>query len=138
MVRLYQRILVSILLIVLGSLARIGPKHLLTSDPSTIRRILAARSGYSRGPWFDSLRIDPRSPNIVSERNMESHKRLRYKVSASVRHTERNVPHAAYSQAVLKQVSQRYGAYDRRRNNELDPSSKPIQKLSISAKEYSS
>ena len=67
-----------------GSLARIGPKHLLTSDPELIRRILAPRSGYDRGPWFDSLKIDPHKPNVVSERDVESHRRLRYKIAPSV------------------------------------------------------
>ncbi|KAL8910993.1 MAG: hypothetical protein Q9171_003762 [Xanthocarpia ochracea] len=35
-----------------GSLARIGPNHLLTSDPVTTQKILAVRSKYTRGPWF--------------------------------------------------------------------------------------
>lgn len=72
-------------LICVGPLARIGPNHLLTSDPSLTRKILAARSGYTRGPWFDSLRIDPHTPNIVSERDEKKHTRLRYKLSSSVR-----------------------------------------------------
>lgn len=73
-----------VVLIHQGPLARIGPKHLLTSDPAVARRILAARSGYSRGPWFDSLRIDPRTSHIVSERDEKKHNRLKYKLSASV------------------------------------------------------
>ena len=72
------------MLIAEGSLARIGPKHLITSDPCVVRRILAARSGYARGPWFDSIKIDPHIPNIVSERDEGKHNRLRYKLSASV------------------------------------------------------
>lgn len=70
-----------------GPLARIGPNHLLTNDPTVTRRILGARSGYSRGPWFDSLRIDPRTPNIVSERDEKKHARLRYKLAGSVRNS---------------------------------------------------
>ena len=72
-----------------GSLARIGPKHLITSDPAFMRRILAARSGYTRGPWFDSIRIDPHTPNIVSERDEKKHSQLRYKLAASVRSVNR-------------------------------------------------
>ena len=75
------------MLICVGSLARIGPKHLLTDDPNLIRKILAVRSRYSRGPWFDSIRIDPHIPNIVSERDEKSHNRLRSKLSASVSHS---------------------------------------------------
>ena len=74
------------MLIGVGPLARIGPKHLLTSDPTLTRKILAGRSRYSRGPWFDSIRIDHHIPNIVSEMDEKSHSLLRSKLSASVSH----------------------------------------------------
>jgi hypothetical protein len=47
-----------------GPIARIGPNHLITSDPEVTRHILAVNSKWSRGPWFDSIRIDPRVSNI--------------------------------------------------------------------------
>lgn len=75
------------LLTSLGPLARIGPNHLLTNDPTVTRKILDAKSGYTRGPWFDSLRIDPRTTNIVSERDKKKHARLRFKLAGSVRNT---------------------------------------------------
>lgn len=65
-----------------GSLARIGPNNLLTDDPELTRRMLAARSHYTRGPWFDSIKIDPHVPNIVSERHPGKHNHLRYQISA--------------------------------------------------------
>lgn len=65
-----------------GSIARIGPNHLLTDDPELTRRVLAARSHYTRGPWFDSIKIDPHVPNIVSERHPGKHNHLRYQLSA--------------------------------------------------------
>ncbi|KAI1984421.1 hypothetical protein LOZ51_006664 [Ophidiomyces ophidiicola] len=64
-----------------GSLARVGPNHLITDDPEFTRKILAARSHYTRGPWFDSIRIDPRTPNIVSERHPGKHNHLRHQMS---------------------------------------------------------
>ncbi|KAF2770173.1 putative P450 monooxygenase [Teratosphaeria nubilosa] len=64
-----------------GSLARIGPNHLVTDDPELVQRILAARSHYERGPWFDSIRIDPLVTNIVSERNTGKHNHLRHQMS---------------------------------------------------------
>lgn len=67
-----------------GPLARIGPNHLLTDDPDVTRRILSARSPYLRAPWFDSIRIDPHIPNIVSERDPEKHNRLRARLAAGV------------------------------------------------------
>ena len=65
-----------------GSLARIGPNHLLTSDPEVIRKILSNGSRYRRAPWFDALRIDPHVINVVSEREAKKHSRLRYILSA--------------------------------------------------------
>lgn len=64
-----------------GPIARIGPNHLMTSDPVLVRRILAARSHYTRGPWFDSIRIDPKTTNIVSERDTGKHNHLRHQMS---------------------------------------------------------
>ncbi|OKL60381.1 hypothetical protein UA08_04237 [Talaromyces atroroseus] len=66
-----------------GSVARIGPNHVITDDPDIIRRILAVRSEYVRGPWFDSVRIDPYIPNIVSERSVEKHSKIRAKLAPS-------------------------------------------------------
>lgn len=65
-----------------GSVARIGPNHLVTSDPAIARRILAVGSKWRRGPWFDAIRIDPRVPNIVSERDPHKHNTMRRKMSA--------------------------------------------------------
>jgi hypothetical protein len=68
----------------IGPVARIGPNHLITSDPDITRRILTARSGYVRGPWFDSIRIDPHLSNIVSERDSRKHAAIRAKLAPSV------------------------------------------------------
>ncbi|KAB2573396.1 Pisatin demethylase [Lasiodiplodia theobromae] len=65
-----------------GPVARIGPNNLVTDDPEFVRRILAARSHYTRGPWFDSIKIDPHVSNIVSERHPGRHNHLRYQMSA--------------------------------------------------------
>lgn len=65
-----------------GSIARIGPNHLVTDDPELSRRILAVGSKWRRGPWFDSIRIDPRVPNIVSERDPHKHNAMRRRMSA--------------------------------------------------------
>lgn len=70
-----------------GLLARIGPRHVVTDDPAITRHILAARSGYERGPAFDSLRIDPMVPNIVSQRDEKKHSVIRAMVAPSVKFT---------------------------------------------------
>ena len=67
-----------------GPLARIGPNNLVTDDPAVMKSILAARSHYTRGEWFDSIKIDPHIPNIVSERHTGKHNHLRHRMSAGV------------------------------------------------------
>ncbi|KAK8108381.1 hypothetical protein PG984_014182 [Apiospora sp. TS-2023a] len=66
-----------------GPVARIGPNHVITDNPEITRHILAARSGYVRGPWFDSIRIDPHISNIVSEQDPKKHSRIRAKLGPS-------------------------------------------------------
>jgi hypothetical protein len=67
-----------------GPVARIGPNHILTDDPAITRRVLAARSGYERGAFFDSLRMDPEIANIISERDSKKHSLIRSKVAPTV------------------------------------------------------
>lgn len=64
-----------------GSIARVGPNHLLISDPDLTRQILAVGSKWRRGPWFDSIRIDPRVSNIVSERDPRVHTAMRRRMA---------------------------------------------------------
>lgn len=65
-----------------GPLARIGPNHLVTSDPELIRRMKAARSPYRRGPWFTAVRFKPGVDNVLNERQEERHDDLRKKMAA--------------------------------------------------------
>lgn len=84
-----------------GSIARIGPNHLITDDPGLTQRILAAHSPYTRAPWFDAIRIDPHVANIVSERDPRKHDRLRHKMSAGYAGRELDM--------LEKEVSERIG-----------------------------
>lgn len=65
-----------------GSLARIGPKHLLTSDPELIRRMNAPRSAYRRAQWYTAGRVKPGVDNVFSERREDKHDELRKKMMA--------------------------------------------------------
>lgn len=67
-----------------GSLARIGPNHLVTSDPEQMRKMLSVRSAYRRSDWYIGTRFDPCRENIVSERNDDRHTALRAKMTAGV------------------------------------------------------
>ncbi|KAH7348871.1 pisatin demethylase [Rhexocercosporidium sp. MPI-PUGE-AT-0058] len=65
-----------------GSLARIGPNHLVTSDPNQMRRMLGVRSTYTRSEWYIGMKFDPSRENIESERNEDKHNALRAKMAA--------------------------------------------------------
>lgn len=68
----------------LGSLSRIGPKLLLTSDPDVMKRMLSVRSPYRRSDWYAGARFDPKYDNVGSQRNEEKHTQLRAKMAAGV------------------------------------------------------
>lgn len=74
-----------------GSIARIGPNHLLTSEPELIRRMQAPRSPYRRALWYTTFRFKPRSDNIISTINEEKHEALRKKMSAG--YSGKDVPY---------------------------------------------
>lgn len=67
-----------------GPLARVGPNHLLIDDPFTARRILEARFQYLRNPGFESFKADPQRTNVVAERDVSEHDRLRRQLAAGV------------------------------------------------------
>lgn len=87
-----------------GSIARIGPNHLITDDPGLTQRILAARSPYTRAPWFDAIRIDPHVTNIVSERDPRKHDRMRLKMSAGYAGRELDMLEVEVSERIVEFV----------------------------------
>jgi cytochrome P450 len=64
-----------------GSLVRIGPNVLATDDPELLRRIMAVKSPYTRGPWYNALRFEPGKDNLFSMRDEEAHNELRKKMA---------------------------------------------------------
>lgn len=67
-----------------GPIARIGPNKLITSDPNFMKRMLRVHSDFIRGPWFDTITVDPLRPNVFSEQNKKTHDHLKYLQSAAV------------------------------------------------------
>ncbi|KAG5657686.1 hypothetical protein KAF25_007719 [Fusarium avenaceum] len=65
-----------------GSLVRIGPNELATDDPQLLRRMMSARSSFTRGPWYNALRFEPGKDNLFSMRDDDAHKELRNKMTA--------------------------------------------------------
>jgi hypothetical protein len=67
-----------------GSPARIGPSLLVTDDADLLRHMSAPRARWTRGNWYDGMKLDPRVNNILSERNERRHAELRAKMIAGV------------------------------------------------------
>ena len=68
----------------LGTLARVGPNDLITSDPAMMRRMSAVRSTYRRSEWYIGVRFNPGRDNIVSVRDEDQHNKLRSMMAAGV------------------------------------------------------
>lgn len=67
-----------------GSIARVGPNDLITSDPDLMKRMLNVRTPYKRSDWYDGMRLDPAKDNVLSMRDDDLHFKLRSKMAAGV------------------------------------------------------
>ena len=68
----------------LGSIARVGPDYLITSDPDLMKRMLNVRTPYKRSDWYNGMRLDPSRDNVLSMRDDDLHAKLRSKMAAGV------------------------------------------------------
>ena len=67
-----------------GSVVRIGPGELITSDPALIRRLSATRrTQYRRSSWYDPNRLDPYEHSMFSLRDDAAHDRLKSRTAAA-------------------------------------------------------
>ncbi|ORY14838.1 cytochrome P450 [Clohesyomyces aquaticus] len=66
-----------------GPLARIGPNDLLTSSPAIIRHMSSARSPYTRGSWYEAMRMDPYVDSVFSEMDVHVHDKRRAKMASA-------------------------------------------------------
>ncbi|RDW78362.1 hypothetical protein BP5796_06214 [Coleophoma crateriformis] len=64
-----------------GSLVRIAPKLVLTTDPEVMRKAYAVRSPFTRSTWYRTFRFDPTRDNIASLRDNEVHRVLKAKMA---------------------------------------------------------
>lgn len=60
-----------------GSVARIGPNELLTSDPELIKKMGSTRSSFSRSKWYNFARVDPVEDTILNVTSTEIHDKWR-------------------------------------------------------------
>jgi hypothetical protein len=65
----------------IGDLYRIGPNQVITSDIDIARRMAAAKSEYSRGPWYGTFRFYPDYDHSFCLRNEVKHRDLRARIS---------------------------------------------------------
>lgn len=65
-----------------GSIARVGPDYLITSDPDLMKRMLNVRTPYKRSDWYNGMRLDPSRDNVLSMRDDDLHAKLRSKMAA--------------------------------------------------------
>jgi hypothetical protein len=68
----------------IGSLVRIGPNELLSTDPEILRMMSAVRSPYTKGLFYETGRIIPGEETVVSLRDEHEHKLLRGKMGTAV------------------------------------------------------
>lgn len=68
-----------------GSIARIGPNTVVTSDADLVRKMNASRgSTYTRGLWYKAFKLDAEQENLLTELDEEKHMNMRNKVSPGV------------------------------------------------------
>jgi hypothetical protein len=67
-----------------GTLARIGPNTLITTDIDQIVRMNAPRSPYVRSDWYLGFRLAPGIDNVFSMRDEKMHTRRRAQMNLGV------------------------------------------------------
>ncbi|KAF1934828.1 cytochrome P450 [Clathrospora elynae] len=65
-----------------GTLVRVGPNDLVTDDPEVLRRMMAVRSDYTRGHFYNAMKFEPGKDNLFSMRDEVAHMTLRNKMAA--------------------------------------------------------
>jgi hypothetical protein len=98
-----------------GPIMRIGPNELMVYDPDTLWHINGVRSSYTRGGWYQSLRMDPSGESILSEPDTARHDARKAQVTAPYAGPRRlvNLEAAVDSQlAVLVDLLATKYAYD--------------------------
>lgn len=63
-----------------GKAMRIGPDAIMVYDPETLWHINSARSTYSRGGWYDSMKFHPEGDSVLSEMSTLLHDRRKAKL----------------------------------------------------------
>ncbi len=65
-----------------GTLVRIGPNYVVSGDPTILRHINAASSGYHRHYWYNCARWDIHQESVLSTLDTATHDRLKARLAA--------------------------------------------------------
>ncbi|CAG7555660.1 unnamed protein product [Fusarium equiseti] len=88
-----------------GSLVRIGPEVLLTSDVELVKRMSATKSTYGKGSWADGIRFNPYHETMFATRDPKEHDRVKAKLTPA--YSGRDTPNLeeAVDQQVMSLIS---------------------------------
>ncbi|KAI1657302.1 cytochrome P450 monooxygenase [Daldinia decipiens] len=56
-----------------GTLVRVAPNYVVTSDPKVLRQIASARSKYGKDEWYETVKFDPRNENMITLIDTHAH-----------------------------------------------------------------
>ncbi|TVY62782.1 Cytochrome P450 monooxygenase mpaDE [Lachnellula suecica] len=73
-----------------GSLVRVGPNEIISSDPDVWRKILGVRTEYRRSDWFESIRWNPDGETLGTTLDNQAHKKLRSQLAPGYSGKESN------------------------------------------------
>ncbi|KAK7973069.1 pisatin demethylase [Apiospora saccharicola] len=64
-----------------GSLARIGPNALTTSDPELVKRMSSTKQAYGKSEWVDGHRLNPYHGNMFMIRDPVQHDKMKARLA---------------------------------------------------------
>jgi hypothetical protein len=64
-----------------GSLVRIGPELLVTSDVEVVKRMSARKSTYRKSTWVDGVRLNPYNETMFMVRDPHEHDRIKTRLA---------------------------------------------------------
>ncbi|KAF9697527.1 hypothetical protein EKO04_004233 [Ascochyta lentis] len=88
-----------------GSLVRVGPNEVITNQPDVLRKIMAVRSTYTRGHFYNAMKFDPTRDNLFSMRDEVAHTKLRSKMAAGYSGKENESMEATVDKQVASLVN---------------------------------
>lgn len=74
-----------------GSLVRIGPNHIVTSDPDLLRKSGAVRGTYDRSSWYNATKFNPYTDSTLNISDHVAHDKRKGQISTAYNISGREV-----------------------------------------------